>query len=117
MSNVRCAVQAQNEHGQTPLWCPRTNAVCWLDIGRPKLQTFDPAAGRRQSFSFPCAFLGSLALRRAGGFLLALDLGLHTFDPATGELAHFCDVETGPWNNRLNDGRCDAHGRLWIGTM
>ena len=56
-------------------------------------------------------------MRRSGGFLLALDRGLHAFDPATGELAPFCEVETGPANNRLNDGRCDAQGRFWVGTM
>jgi sugar lactone lactonase YvrE len=117
MSKVRCVVPSQNELGETPLWCPRTNAVWWLDIERPKLQSFDPSTGRRRSFSFSCAFLGSLALRRSGGFLLALDLGLHAFDPATGELAHFCDVETARWNNRLNDGRCDTRGRFWVGTM
>ena len=116
MAKVRCVVQSGDTLGETPLWCPRSKALWWLDIETPKLQSFDPLTGRHQAFPFSTNFLGSLALRRSGGFLLALDLALHAFDPATGRLDHLCDVETGG-NNRLNDGRCDARGRFWVGTM
>jgi sugar lactone lactonase YvrE len=49
--------------------------------------------------------------------LVALDRTLHTFDPGTGALTKFAQVEPDSIDNRLNDGRCDAHGRFWVGTM
>src|SRR5918995_6101369 len=101
MTDIRCVVHAHDELGETPLWCPRTGAVWWLDIERPKLHAFDPATGRHRSFPFACTYLGSLALRHSGGVLLALDSALHAFDPESGMLKHLCDVETGRFNNRL----------------
>ena len=116
MTDVRWVVDAQNLLGETPLWCPRTRSVWWLDIEQPKLQAFHPETGDYRVFPFETDFLGSLALRQSGGLILALNLALHAFDPETGRLDHLCDVETGA-QNRLNDGRCDAQGRFWVGTM
>jgi hypothetical protein len=47
--------------------------------------------------------------------ILAQDLSLSRRDPETGLLSRFCEVEQG-LDKRLNDGRVDARGRLWIGT-
>ena len=35
----------------------------------------------------------------------------------TAAIAAFCQVEPAGSGNRLNDGRCDARGRFWIGSM
>src|SRR3546814_5219376 len=59
--------------------------------------------------------LGSQALTETGGHVLARDLKLVTRD-AGGVQTPFATIEDGP-DNRLNDGRVDAFGRLWIGTM
>jgi sugar lactone lactonase YvrE len=62
--------------------------------------------------------VGSLALMpEPGRVLLGIDLGLFVFDFATGEKRLLCQVEPLDRDNRLNDGRCDAHGRFWVGTM
>ena len=44
--------------------------------------------------------LGSLALTRSGMLLVAVDLGLHIFDPETGALTAISAVEPG-MDNRL----------------
>jgi sugar lactone lactonase YvrE len=49
--------------------------------------------------------------------VVALDNGLHGFDPATGKLQFLTHLEPNEPGNRYNDGRCDRRGRLWIGTM
>ncbi len=59
--------------------------------------------------SYDCQFLGSQALTADGSHLLAQDLTLHHRQTVV-------EVERG-LDNRLNDGRVDARGRLWIGTM
>jgi len=116
-STLRAVVNARDQLGETPLWCPRTGKVWWLDIERPRLQSFDERTGRHEVFSFDSMFAGSLALHREGGFVVGLDNSLHRFDPATSVLRRIVDVETSGKRTRLNDGRCDSRGRLWIGTM
>lgn len=115
--NLRCVVDAKNELGETPLWCERSQTLWWIDIEQPRLQSFVPANGRRTEHAFDARFLGSVALREQGGFLIALDLALHLFDPVTGALEPFARVEYPSTGNRLNDGRCDRQGRFWVGAM
>jgi sugar lactone lactonase YvrE len=115
---VHCALPGQDILGETPLWCETTQSLLWLDIDGGRLQRFHPASGRHDAFTFDARYAGSLALMRAPGrVLIGLDLGLHVFDLATGALTLLCQVEPAERDNRLNDGRCDAQGRLWVGTM
>lgn len=117
MTDIRCVFNARDALGESPLWCGETQRLWWLDIDACKLHGFHPKSGQHVEHGFDCHFLGSLALRSQGGLLLALDLALHTFDPAGGELRPFVQVEAANLDNRLNDGRCDARGRFWVGTM
>ena len=117
MTGIRCAFAARDTLGESPLWCERTQTLWWLDIDGCKLHSLQPGSGRHLAHTFTAKFVGALALRSQGGILLALDLALHVFDPASGELRLFAQVEPAHLDNRLNDGRCDAHGRFWVGTM
>ncbi len=114
--NIACVVQANDALGESVLWCPRSRRVWWLDILAPALQSFDPRTREHRVIPLPGRNCGNLALRRAGGFVLAMDGGLHGFDPDTGALEFLLHVEGEPPENRYNDGRCDRMGRLWIGT-
>jgi sugar lactone lactonase YvrE len=118
MSTVTCAIPGQDILGETPLWCEQTQSLLWLDIDGGKLQRFHPATGRHDSFGFDAKFVGCLALTsEPQSVLLALDLGLHVFDMGSGALRLVCQVEPVENDNRLNDGRCDAQGNFWVGTM
>ena len=113
---VECVVRSSDRLGETPLWCERERKLWWLDIEQPRLQSFDPSSGVHQVVRFDqTVFLGSLALGDEGSQLLALDLELQRRAP-TGALSPFARVERG-LDNRLNDGRVDARGRFWVGTM
>jgi sugar lactone lactonase YvrE len=117
-AEVRCAVPGTDLLGETPLWCERTGSLLWLDIDGGRLQRYQPAGGRHDSYTFDGRYVGSLALaREAGTVLLGIDLGLYLFDLGTGEQRLLCQVEPADRDNRLNDGRCDARGRFWVGTM
>jgi sugar lactone lactonase YvrE len=113
---IECVVRGNDQLGETPLWCERERKLWWLDIERPRLQSFDPSNGAHKVVAFDhTVFLGSLALGDDGSQLLALDLELHRRQPS-GELSPFARVERG-FDNRLNDGRVDPRGRFWVGTM
>ncbi|WGD49401.1 SMP-30/gluconolactonase/LRE family protein [Bradyrhizobium sp. CB1650] len=113
---VETAVAAGDVLGETPLWCDRSRKLWWIDIDRQLHQSFDPATSTHQVFRYPCQSLGSQAFTIDGAHLLAPDLSICRRDPVTGLLSGICEVERG-LDNRLNDGRVDARGRWWIGTM
>lgn len=115
---IRSFSAPQDILGETPLWCDRTQTLFWLDIDSRKLQHLDPITGRTDTFLFDCRYAGSLALTtEPNTVLIGLDLGLHLFDLKTRQLRPLCQVEPADLDNRLNDGRCDAAGRFWVGTM
>jgi len=116
-TTIHCAVESDDVLGETPLWCERTQSLLWIDIDRALLHRHHAGSGSRETFRFEARHLGSLALQRAGGVLLALDASLHRFDFDSGTLQPLCTVEPASLDTRLNDGRCDAAGRLWVGTM
>lgn len=116
--DIRCVAASQDILGETPLWCEPTRSLLWIDVDRATLHRAHPASGRRDSFRFDARHLGGLALRREPGcVVLALDTSLHTFDLGRGRLELLAEVEPATRGTRLNDGRCDGRGHLWIGTM
>ena len=94
----------------------RTERLWWIDIENPRLHSYDPATGAHETVALPGTFAGTQALTKAGDRLLAEDLTLyasrrrHRPPPRPLSLEHGLD-------NRLNDGRVDARGRFWVGTM
>ena len=117
MTDIACVVKSQDSLGESVLWCHRTNKVWWLDILKPCLQSFDPATKQHRVYPLPGPNCGCAALRASGGFVLAMDNGLHAFDPDSGTLELLAHPEPDPPTNRYNDGRCDRRGRFWLGTM
>lgn len=114
---VEIAVACRDRLGETPLWCERTGRLWWIDIEEPKVESWDPATGRHEAMPVEAEWLGSLALTgQDREHLVAVDLALHRRDAATGALTLLAQVER-DLDNRLNDGRVDPRGRLWIGSM
>lgn len=113
---VHLAVAASDDLGETPLWCDRTNRVWWIDVGGCRLQSLDPASGAHEVYPIECDALGCLALTESGRFLVARDNSLDLFDLASGAQARVAEIPEHA-RTRLNDGRVDGSGRLWIGTL
>ncbi|MEO9338439.1 SMP-30/gluconolactonase/LRE family protein [Mesorhizobium sp. SB112] len=106
-----------NRLGECPIWCERTERLWWVDVLTPALWSHDPATEICLSHPISARRLGSIALRQAGGLLLACENGLFSYDPETGEQAFLIDPEPGRAGHRKNDGRTDPDGNFWIGTL
>jgi sugar lactone lactonase YvrE len=117
MTDIACAVEAHDALGESCLWCPSTGKVWWLDIRKPCLQSYDPATSEHRVVLLNGRDCGCIVRRASGGFVLAMNHGLHHFDPLTGQTEFLLHSEPQQPENRYNDGRCDRRGRLWIGTM
>lgn len=116
-AGIERVVDNRDQLGETPLWCDRTEKLWWIDIEKPKIQSYHPASGMHKVYPQEASFVGSIALRENGGLIAALDNSLNYFDPETAKIEKFLQVQPEDGVTRLNDGRCDAAGRLWIGTM
>jgi sugar lactone lactonase YvrE len=117
--DIQCVVQSADILGEVPLWCDRSQRLWWVDVRRPALQSHDPATGRHTAQRLPETLLvGAIALREAGGFVLATNHGLYFYDPASGLPPQaVVDPESDKPGHRLNDGKCDRRGRFWVGSM
>jgi sugar lactone lactonase YvrE len=116
MTQLECVVRGRNRLGESPVWSVREGALYWVDTRAPAAYRLDPATGEVRSRALP-ALVGSIALRRSGGLIAALQTGFHGLDFDTGELTPIVDPEAGQPENRFNDGRADRRGRIWSGTM
>lgn len=113
-----CVLDGHALLGESPVWSIRDQTLWWVDIYGKTINRFDPATGANASWTVP-GRPGSIALRYAGGLLVAMERGFAAFDPATGAVEDLAPIagESGKPDNRLNDGRADRAGRFWVGTM
>jgi L-arabinonolactonase len=113
-----CVVDCKNTLGEGALWDHRGQVLWWVDVPppRPSLNRYDPATGKHDRWPMP-EMVMSLAVREAGGLLVASHHGLNTFDPKDGALRRVMEPEAHLPRNRSNDGAADRHGRFWLGTM
>jgi len=114
----RCVWNAHAELGEGTLWSAREQALYWVDILGRQLHRFRPADGAQASWHFD-EEISAVAERAAGpGLVVTLRRGFALFDPARpGEKPRYLHQPEEPAGNRFNDGKCDAQGRFWGGTM
>jgi len=102
--------------GECPLWDAIAQCLYWVDIRRPAIRRFTHATGEVQTWTMP-ELVGSIALVEDGRLLVAMPTQIALFDPVNGELSAWVPSLSLPQGHRFNDGRCDAQGRFWVGSM
>ncbi|MDM0111531.1 SMP-30/gluconolactonase/LRE family protein [Variovorax sp. J22R133] len=107
-----------SELGESPFWHPQERALYWLDIpGRAVLRTRGdidrPAIERWDLPTEP----GCMAPARRGGLVVALRDGIYRAKEWGGELVAMARVDHDARTMRFNDGKCDAFGRFWAGSI
>lgn len=117
MTEVECVVRANNILGEVPLWSPSSQKLWWIDIYAPSLHSYDLRSSAHASVPLPGNIVGSFAIRRSGGMVIARNDGFFSFDPATGASSLIVCPEPDKPEHRLNDGKCDRRGRYWVGSM
>lgn len=103
--------------GESILWHPSEAALYWIDFYGPCIHRQKNANGPVETWRFTAGqAIGSLVFAKNHQLLLALDHGLHLFDPATGAIRFFADPKSGQMNIAYNDAKVDRSGRYWVGT-
>lgn len=102
------------ELGESPLWHPEEQALYAIDIVRRELLRWQDGTGEPQVWPLPSE-PGCIALRASGGLLVACRDGLFAFE--RGRTERLQPPPFDPARQRFNDGKPDAAGRFWVGTI
>lgn len=113
---VDLVVDAQAQLAEGPVWHSQKQVLYWVDIEGAALHIHDPDGAPDSVYPVGCR-IGAAVPRRSGGMVLATEDGFEEFDFETGCKTQIADPESHLPNNRFNDGKCDARGRFWAGTM
>ena len=98
------------------MWDPERALLAWVDVYNHRVHQFDPQSGRDRYFEIG-EVVAALALTDGERLLLALRDRLVLLDPETGNIEERCRIDLGHPDTRFNDGKCDARGRFWVGSI
>jgi sugar lactone lactonase YvrE len=107
--------------GESPVWDVRAQRLWWVDIeGAFIRSTVLGEAAAVQSWRMP-ERVGCIALTAVQGQLIAaMETGIVLVTLDNGgqvDITWLAHIQHPAPGMRFNDGRCDATGRLWVGTM
>jgi sugar lactone lactonase YvrE len=102
--------------GEGPLWHAGRNTLFWVDIERRKIHAYDHHTHVHHVIDVPFR-PSALFEGEADHLYVAVQGGLQKLNLNDHRMTWLLDIEKSIPGNRCNDGRCDAEGRLWIGTM
>ncbi|MEJ8856797.1 SMP-30/gluconolactonase/LRE family protein [Variovorax robiniae] len=116
---LECIWPAAATLGEGTCWSQREQSLYWVDILSRRLYRFTPADGSRASWDFDEEISAVAERANQPGLIITLRRGFALFDPAQPdrkpEYLHQPEPELTA--NRFNDGKCDAQGRFWGGSM
>lgn len=116
-NQVKCAVAVDSitQVGESPIWDYKYNRLLWIDT-QGSLLIYTPNDGKNREIKLD-RMIGTVVPYKEDTVLVGLQDGIYEMSLTTKELKFIADPEGREAGNRYNDGKCDAGGRLWIGTM
>lgn len=102
--------------GEGPVWDANNNIISWIDLLNGIIHEYDTQKQSHRMIELG-DIVGAVALTKKGNYLAALKSGLSIVDRTTGKINFLQHPEKHIPTNRFNDGKCDPHGRFWVGTM
>lgn len=109
--------EAQAQLGEGLCWSPSQQALHWVDIFGQRLMRLHLPTGQRAHWDFDETISAVAECAGGPGLVVALQHRVALFDPDTAALHTLHAVEADLPGNRFNDGKCDAQGRFWVGSM
>jgi len=101
---------------ESPFWHPHEQMLYWLDIAGKLLLRANIYMGSVEVWNMPSE-PGCMAPVQGGGLVVALRHGVFLARDWGGPLQHLATLDYDPAQMRANDGKCDALGRFWVGTI
>jgi L-arabinonolactonase len=102
--------------GEGPLWDSESDRLYFIDALGRRVFRCTEHGGEMRAWTVPSR-IGSMALRRSGGAVVALVDGFHALDFASGDIAPLAMIPDPAPGTALNDGKVDSAGRFVCGSM
>lgn len=102
--------------GESPVWSARDSSLFWVDVDGESLHRLDWSTQQSTEWTMPGRPACVALTEREDVFVVGLGAGLIEFDSAVGQWEEILALESTP-GVRMNDGRPDPAGRMWIGSM
>ncbi len=106
--------------GESPFWHPQEQRLCWVDIPGQRVSrvAVDGLQAQGAVEHWPLnEEIGCIAPVQGGGLVLALRSGIHLARTWGGPLQLLAAAPYDTTSLRFNDGKCDAQGRFWVGSL
>ena len=110
-------IDANVELAETPIWDDRVGKWYWTNLFSGDVHCFDPATGTDELFPTGKLIGSAIPTTDVSKLLVSLEDGLHLLDLCNGSLHFLIDPEHGNPNNRYNDTRVDARGRVFMSSV
>jgi sugar lactone lactonase YvrE len=104
------------ELGESPFWHPQEQTLYWVDIPGKKVLRANVYMGTVQTWDMPTE-PGCIAPVASGGLVIALRHGVFLAREWGGAMEPLATLPYDTAVVRANDGKCDAQGRFWVGTI
>ncbi|XP_071802569.1 regucalcin-like [Asterias amurensis] len=101
---------------ESPYWDVPSQTFYFVDILGHTVHRYNPANGSHEQVNVG-EMVGTVIKTKSGKIMLASKCRFAYLDWSTGALTTVANVDKDLPNNRFNDGKCDAKGRFWAGTM
>ena len=102
--------------GESPFWHPQEQTLYWVDIPGKKVLRANVYTGTVDTWPMPSE-PGCIAPAQSGGLVIARRDGIFRARAWGGELQKLATLPYDTAAVRANDGKCDALGRFWVGTV
>jgi sugar lactone lactonase YvrE len=102
--------------GEGALWHEPSQELWWVDIDRHCAHSFNPRTGKNKTVQVgdTCS---TIVPAPDGYALVTRGCGVAMIDFCDGSVTPYPVLPEEPAGNRLNDGKCDPFGRLWVGGL
>jgi sugar lactone lactonase YvrE len=102
--------------GEGPCWSAEERRLYWVDIYNHRVYQLDPATGEHHFFEVG-EVVGCLAPAGRDRLIVALRCCLAFLDTRNGSVTRIAEIAHVHPDTRFNDGKCDAAGRFWFGSV
>jgi sugar lactone lactonase YvrE len=99
-----------------PVYDAPHDQLLWVDIEGGRVHRMSLATRQHDELEMGQP-VGAVVLRERGGLAYALRDGLAVTDDWGEPIRFVTATERDRKDHRMNDGKCDARGRFWVGTM
>jgi len=113
--DVRCVIPHSAFLAESPHWLGDGRSLLWVDILAPSVNVSNLATGDTRTTPLG-ELVGVVVPRTSGGFIAATQSGFRVLELPGGEMQPIASP-LHMSGRRFNDGKCDALGRLWAGTL